>query len=278
MVRRRRKTSRRFNVTRNVMKRRLGLLGWGNSRPFFPWSRSLTTRTLGEGHNPGTIAGAFFHLPVNNWNDPLGSLANLVAGGGSLVSDRHPMHHNNALSIGYNRVQVLSWKAELMVNWIAGAIVDQDYNVAYTFAQDAATNVTLAAGTTARAERLAMETNPMWTIRKFNGTPGVTGKRVNNKIVISVPNVFAYCKVIADGQLAIEANNGSVAHAIADVAHTVNPPPVALFCTVVIYTESGKAMAVSTVHVTVAITQRVKIMRDLVGSEDLDEGSPDVHA
>lgn len=239
----------------------------------------MTTRTLGQGRNPGTTSGAVFHLPVNNWNDPLGTLATLVAGSGSLTSNRAPMHHNNALASGYQRVQVLRWKAEIYVNWIAGDIPDQDFNVAYTFSQTATTELLLTAGTAARLEVLEIETNPMWTVARFNGTPGLTTRRSNqNRIVISVPNVFAYCDSIARGQLNVEANNGTVGHVIALVNSATAPPTVALFCTVAIYTVSGLAMAINTVNVQVAVTQHVKIMRDLIGTEDLDEGEPSVHS
>ncbi len=276
---RRRKRSRRFTTTRAVMKRRLGMVGWGNSRPWHPWSKIITTRTLGEGHNPGTTTGAIFFLPVNNWNDPLGSLATLVAGSGSLTSNRHPMNHNNAISTGYNWAQVLSWSAKIEINWITASSPPNDFNVAYTFAQDAASEVTLVAGTEARVDNLDIETNPMWTVKRFNAAFGDTPKRGNEGVTfISVPNVFEYCDSIARGLSATEANNQTVGHLIADVSHTSGPPTIPLFCTVAIYTISGLAMPINSVHVTVAVTQRVKLMRDLIGAEDLDEGQPDVHA
>ena len=43
-------------------------------------------------------------------------------------------------------------------------------------------------------------------------------------------------------------------------------------------TENGKAMAIDSLHVTIAITQRVKLMRDFIGTEDAFDGQPDVHA
>ncbi len=275
----RRHPSKRFTTTRNVMKRRLGLLGWGNSRPFHEWSKTLTTRTMGEGHNPGTTSGAVFHLPVNNWNDPLGTLSTLVGGSGSLTANRHPMNHDFALARGYNRVQVLSWRARINVNWIASASGTQDFIVAYTFSQDANTQLLLTTPTVARLERLRIETNPRWTVKKFDAHNQATLIPSSAMgISINVPNVFAYCDIIARGQLDLEANNGTVGHILGDNAATVNPPDITLFCTVVIMTESGIAMALDAVHVTVAITQRVKIMRDALGNEDMVEGTPDVHA
>ncbi len=81
----RRRTKRKRKASSSTMRRRMGLTGWGNSKPFFGWSKTLTTKTLGEGHNPGVLNGAKFTLPVNNWNDPLGDLGNLVPGSGSLT-------------------------------------------------------------------------------------------------------------------------------------------------------------------------------------------------
>ncbi len=270
--------TKRFSA-KATMKRRLGLLGWGNSRPFFEWSKTITTRTLGEGHNPGTLAGAFFHLPVNNWNDPLGTLSNLVAGSGSLTANRHPLNHDDAITRNYNRARVLSWSAKINVNWIASASGTQDFIVAYTFSEDTNTEVTLVAGTAARIERLEIETNPRWTVKKFEAANnGQFAPSSTRGIFIRVPNVFAYCDIIARGEQDVEANNGTVGHILADSSSATNAPTITLFCTVVIMTESGIAMAIDSVHATVAITQRVKLMRDHQGAEDMDEGEVDVHA
>lgn len=277
--RKRRKASRKFNVTRALMERRLGVRGWGRSRPFFEWSKTLITRTLGEGHNPGTTTGAVFHLPVNNWNDPLGTLATLVAGTGSLTSNRHPVHHDTAISVGFHRVQVLSWRAKINVNWIGNADQLNDFIVAYTFSENAATEVLLAVGTAARIENMEFQTNPRWTLKRFEADGFRQFKPSSEMSVnINVPNVFEYCKIIAGGHLNIEANNATIGHLLADVGSGSSVPTVQLFCTVVIYTESGLEMVVDSVHVTVAITQRVKIMRDHLGAEDMDDGEVDVHA
>ncbi len=263
----------------NVMKQRLGLIGWNGSRPFNPWSKTLTTKTLGEGHNPGTTSGAVVILPVNNWNDPLGSLSTLVAGTGSLTSNRHPMNHDLAISTGYNRVQVLSWKCVLTFTWILAGDPIQDFIVAYHFGTQASTEITLTAGTAARLEALEFQTNPRWTLKRFNASGGTdaTNARPNN-VTISVPNVFAYCKIIADGSLTTEANNQTVSHVIADTSSASNEPAIPLRCTFAIYTESGLALAVDSIRVNVAITQKVKIMRDFLGGEDMDGGEPDPHA
>ncbi len=279
MVARRRK-KRRFSSANAIMKRRMGAIGWGGSKPFFSWSKTITTKTLGEGHNPGGTMGALFHLPVNNWNDPLGNLATLVAGTGSLTSNRHPEPHLNAIAVGYNRVNVISWKAEIDVNWIAPEGASNDFVVAYTFKQEAVTELTLATGPAGRIEVLELKTNPRWTIsRVFNAHHGHdTGKKKSSKVVINVPNVFKYCEFIAGGQTNLLADNGSTGHAIKDTGFTSNVPIITLFCTVAIFTLSGLTMLIDSIHVTVAITQKVKIYRDFLGDEDMDDGETDVHA
>jgi len=274
MTQRRRKRKRKGSTTNNIMRRRMGLVGWANSRRFFGWSKTLTTRTLGEGHNPGTIAGATFVLPVNNWNDPLGSLVNLVAGNGSLTANRHPMNHQNAINVGYERVQVLAWNARIDVNWIGGMTNIGDYTVAYSFNQDSGTEVTLSPGDDARIEILEIETNPRWTRQSFQSNPEVINGR---PVFINIPNVFAYCKIIASGHSSVEATNGNCSHFIRDVDQTTFVPTIQLYCNVVIYQNSGLAMSINSIHVKVAITQRVKIMRDAIGGEDLDDGETTVH-
>lgn len=262
----------------SVMQQRLGLRGWHGSKPFDQWSKTLVTRTLGQGHNPGTTTGAAFELPVNNWNDPIGALGTLVAGNGSLAQQRHPMDHDNALSAGYRRVQVLSWKAEIDVNWILAADPPQDFSVAYAFGSDSSTEVALGSGGAARTELMEFQTNPRWTVKRFNATPGVNEHPRGRKIVISVPNVFAYCKVVGPAQTTLEPSNQSVSHSIADTSFTSNFPSIQLWCYIAIYTETGLAMAIDSVQVLVAITQKVKIMRQHVGAENMDEGEPDNHA
>lgn len=253
-------------------------MGWQNSRPYNIWSRTLTTRTMGEGHNPGTTTGALFILPVNNWNDPLASLGTLVVGTGSKTEDRHPMNHDDAIADGYGRVQVLSWSAKINVNWIASASGTQDFIVAYTFSETSTTEVALAAGSGGRNERLEILTNPRWTVKQFDANNQGTFKPTStNGIFISVPNVFAYCDTLNQGTLNTEANNSTIGHLIADSSSATNVPTVTLFCTVVIMTESGIAMSIDSIHVTVAITQRVKIMRTFIGTEDMDGGEADVH-
>lgn len=263
----------------SIMRQRMGLAGWNGSRPFSPWSRTITTKTLGEGHNPGTTTGAVVTLPVNNWNDPLGSLSTLVAGTGSLTSNRHPMDHAEALAAGYGRVQVLSWKCVITVTWIKAADAIQDYIIAYTFKTDTATEVLLAAGSAARIEALEFRTNPRWTLKSFNATGGLNP--INNRpntVTINVPNVFEYCNLIALGGLTDEANNNTVSHVLADTSSGSNQPAIPLRCTFAIYTESGLALDIDSIRVNVAITQRVKLMRDFKGGEDMDGGEPDVHS
>lgn len=269
---------RKRSSTNSIMRKRMGLTGWANSKPFFPWSKTLITRTLGEGHNPGTTVGAIFVLPVNNWNDPLGSLSTLGAGTGSLTSNRHPMHHAEAIEGRYKRVQVLSWKADIQVNWIKTGVSTGDFIVAYNFTQGGNSALDLTPGTAARLQRLSLMTNPRWTIKSFNAAGGVDGPSTKH-VFINVPNVFKYCDIIAKGKDGSgEANNFSVGHVIADSNDSSNAPEIFLGCTVVIFSKSGLAMPIDSVHVTVAITQRVKIMRDKAAADDLKEGNPDVHA
>ncbi len=261
-----------------IMKQRMGVLGWGGSKPFHAWSKTLITRTIGHGHNPGTTIGGTFTLPVNNWNDPLGTLGTLVAGTGSLAAARHPVNHADAITSGYRRAQVLSWKAEITVNWLTANAPTLDFIVGYTFSQDNTSEVILASGATGRTEVLEFQTNPRWTLKRFNATAGVDEIPKKKVVTINVPNVFKYCQFIANGDLALEANNGSVSHIIADVDLSSNLPSITLNCRIVIYTESGLAMPIDSLNVEVAITQRVKIMRDAIGSEDMDGGETDVHA
>ncbi len=280
MPRRRfRRRARKRKVKNSVMKRRLGILGWDGSRPFTPWSKTLTTITYGVGRSPGTISGTIFHLPVNNWNDPIGPLSNPVAGAGTFTANRHPTNHDTAIANGYNTVQVLEWQLRLQVNWILDAAPTNDFFVAYTFKQDAATEVTMTAGTDSAIERLEIFTSPRWTVKHLRAIQGRsevhTGK---SDIVITVGNVFEYCKLIDRGLNTDAFGNGDVAHDIADVNSVTNPAAVQLFCTIVIMTESGLAMAANAIQLLVGVKQKVKIMRNWPGSQDLDTGEVDVHA
>ncbi len=262
-----------------IMKQRLGITGWKGSTPFHPFSKTITTTTYGEGHNPGVTTGAVFHLPVNNWNDPIGDLATLIAGTGTLIHNRHPMDHDTAVLFLYNVAQVLSWKAVIDINQITAETPLVDFFVAYTFVQSEGTQVILSTTpATARIERLNIFTNPRWTVVHFDGT-SVKRKGMNKPIVISVPNVFEYCRIISQGQSANDTFGQAVmSHAIADVNHTVNPPVIKLFCNVVIASEAGVAMDADSLHVTVAITQKVRVFRAHSVSKDLSEGVPDTHA
>ncbi len=260
-----------------VMNKRLGLRGHRGSRPFSAWSKTLTTLTTGEGHNPGTTAGAVFILPVNNWNDPLGTLSTMVAGTGSLTANRHPMHHNTAIAQGYNIAQVLSWHAKITTNFIKAANITADYIVAYTFGSSEASEVVLTAGTAARIERMEILTNPRWTKKTFQADSAHTLEK-DRVIKINVPNVFKYCEVLAGGAQVQAFGNGLMSHAIRDTSSASNTPVVGLFCTIVLMTESGLALTVDSVHITIEITQKVKIMRQNLGTEDMDDGEPDVHA
>lgn len=258
-----------------VMQRRMGLKGWGGSRPYTPWSKTLVTRTTGEGHNPGTTSGAVFGLPVNNWNDPLGALSTLVSGTGTIVQNRHPMHHDNAIEDGYNVVQVLLWSAKMTFNFIGAEAAVGDYLVAYNFSSELGSEVSLTAGAASRTERMEMLTNPRWTIKHLNGSPN---QIQDHTVRIKPIDVFAYCETISDGNQTVAFGNGMMSHAIRDVSFTSDNPTIELFCHVVIMTESGLAMPVDSVHATIEITQKVRIMRDFLAAEDLNEGEPDLHA
>ncbi len=276
MPRRRRKKRRKRS---DPMRKRMGLVGWRGSRPFDAWSKTLVTITHGTGHNPGTTSGTVFTLPVNNWNDPMGDLATLVAGSGNLIQNRHPVNHNNAIAAGYNIVQVLSWFCRLKVNWIKADDPSKDFFVAYTFSQNDATEVLLTAGLASNIERLEIFTNPRWTVKHMRAVQGSGEVHTNRSdIVINVPNVFKYCKIIADGSNVTTFGNGLMSHVIADTSAATNNPNIQLFCTVVIMTEDGFGLAIDSVAVTIAVTQKVRIMRDFLGAEDMDGGEVDVHA
>ncbi len=264
---------------RGVMRKRLGLSGWAGSKPFNNYSMTLVSKTYGEGHNPGTTTGTTFTLPVNNWNDPLGNLSTLVAGTGLLSEKRHPIHHDDALLHLYNTVQVLSWKAEIDINHIKESEALNaigDYYVAYTFSQNASTQVALDPATNlARIERFNIFSNPMWTVIRRDA--GI--HRKYRPIVISVPSVFEYMKITAAGANSAENfGNPVISHTIADVAFDSGPPTNTLFCRIVIGKESGTAMAIDTLHVTIAITQKVRIMRNFTGTKDIIFGVTDSHA
>lgn len=277
MPKRRRRRKRR--AKNSVMKQRLGLLNKRGSRPYHAWSKTITEVTLGHGTNPGTTAGAIFHLPVNNWNDPLGTLATLTSGAGTLVAGRHPRHHVNAILDGYNAVQVLSWQMKMWCNWIKADAPNGDFFVGYIIRDDANTEVTLVADGTAERERLDMMTSPRWTLKHYRAVQGFREVRPNSEaIVINIPNVYAYGKILAGGASVVAFGPRRMSHQIADVASTVNPPGQTIFCTVCIMTESGLAMAIDSVDVTIEITQKVRIMRNALGSGDLNEGQPDSHA
>lgn len=275
---RRAKPRRKKKKRVDPMKARMGMTGWKGSKPYHGWSKTLTTVTMGEGHNPGGTTGALFSFPVNNWNDPLGTMNSLVAGTGSLTSDRHPMHHDNAIADKYEVAQVLSWKAEIDVNWIKADLPTGDFIVAYTFVQDENSAVTLGTGATGRLEVLAIQTNPRWTVKHFRAVQSFDEVRKRrNSIIISVPNVYRYCKTISSGQVFTAFSSEVVSHEIKDVSHASSAPAVKLFCRIVIMAKSGLDMLVDSVHVTVAITQKVKIMRNKRGDEDMLEGVPDTH-
>ncbi len=174
---------------------------------------------------------------------------------------------------------MLAWKAKIVVNWILNALAIGDHIIAYTFTEDANTEFEGVAGSAGRIERLEILTNPRWTVKRLEGHPGTDAPSSDVHVLfISVPNVFKYCQIIADGSNTREANNGSVSHALTDSNHTVTPPLIPLFCQIIIFNESGNVMAIDSLHITVEITQRVKIMRDRKGTEDMDEGEVDVHA
>lgn len=263
---------------RGVMRKRLGLDSWNKSRPFNQWSMTFMTKTWGEGHNPGTTTGTTFALPVNNWNDPIGDLSTLVAGTGALIHNRHPIHHDDALLHLYNTVQVLSWKAEIDINHIKESEALNaigDYYIAYAFSESIDTQIVLSATPAlARIERLNIFTNPMWTVLRRDA-----GIHRKTKLVISVPDVFEYMKIMVGGaNPGDNFGNPSIAHQIADVGSESAPVPIGkLYCRIVIGKESGTAMAIDTLHVTVAVTQKVRIMRNFLGTKDIVLGVPDLH-
>ncbi len=279
--RKRKGKKRKGSSATRIMKQRLGLVGWKGSKPYHAFSKTLITKTLGEGHNPGTTTGATIVFPVNNWNDPLGTLSTLVAGTGSLTSNRHPMNHDDAMLDNYEVVQVLSWKLDLTINWIKADDPVSDFMVGYLFVANKASEIALdpAAGA-ARIERLEMLTNPRWTVKHYRAVQGITEVRPRSETLsISVPNVFQYLKIIAAGSDAtVSLTNAHVSHVIADVNDVTNSPLVSMACTIAIMTESGLAMAIDSLHVTARVTQKVKIMRGFFGSEDMDEGEADTHA
>ncbi len=271
---------RRRRRQRDPMRRRMGLEGWNGSRPFSPWSKTLTTVTIGHGNNPGTIAGTIFNLPCNNWNDPIGPFTNPVSGSGFKIENRHPVNHEVAIAQGYNMAEVLSWKCRLKVNWILADTPTADFLVAYTFSGDTATEVSLTvASNVASIERAEILTNPRWTVKRMRGVQGVGESHTSkDDIIINVPNMYKYLEILGRGGDPVSWDHAAISHLLLDVNSGSNPPAIGLFCTVVVMTESGAAMAINSVAITVTITQKVKIMRDYIGAEDMDGGEVDLHA
>ncbi len=266
-------------MSRAKMHKRLAIRGWDQSRPWIPFTKTLTTKTYGTGHNPGTLAGGVWDIPINNWNDPLGDAGDFVSGTGIEISNRHPLNHSEALSDGYTIVQVLSAKIEVTPKWnIASLDVDGDYFLAWAFSKDSAKPVTLVVGGAAEGEIANIKSDPRWEFRRYSSSQETRNQR-RGPTVITIPNMFDYCEIVGrgdagDGLEAVMA--GNVSHQIADTPFTSNVPDITLFVHLVIVMESGEVMAINSVSMEVLVTQKVRLMHDATAA-GLNR-TPDTHA
>lgn len=260
------------------MRKRLGQSGLQGSRPWSPWSKILVTKTLGVGEAPGTINGWHFAIPVNNWNDPMGTLGDLAAGAGAKIQDRHPIHHNDAIADGYDMVQVLSCNLKVEIYWnIASDNTSGRMTWGYAFSDAFTSPFTHAVGTASRGELLNMKSDPRWT----TGTILADGFFNDNIVTIrvAIPSILTYGRVfhkgsVVDGVTAFGA--GMVSHPIADSSSATNAPAVPIFCHFVLFNNTGLATLVSSTKVHIESTQKVRIMRNMT-TADLNE-VPDIHS
>ncbi len=265
-------------MSRAKMHKRLAIRGWDQSRPWIPFTKMLTTKTYGTGHNPGTTAGAQWDIPINNWNDPLGDGGTFVAGTGILITNRHPLNHSEALSDGYTVAQVLSAKIEVTPKWnIASDDVDGDYFLAWAFSKDSAAPVTLAVGGAVEGEIGNIKSDPRWEWRRYSSSQETRDQR-RKATVITIPNMFDYCEIVGRGDAVDGIDSitaGNVSHLLADVAFNSGPPDITLFVHLVVVMESGLAMAINSVSMEVLVTQKVRLMHDATAA-GLNR-TPDAH-
>lgn len=261
---------------RRIMNKRLGKVGYQGSRPWSPWSKILVTKTSGVGEAPGTLSGWHFAIPCNNWNDPMGSLGDLVAGTAQKIQDRHPIHHNDAIADGYDMVQVLSCKMRVEIMWnVAADVTSGRMTWGYAFSHTLTSPFNHTAGSAATGELLNMVSDPRWTTGTFLADP-------NHKAVVikvNVPSILQYGKIFHGGSTVFgdEAfGAGLVAHPIADSSSATNNPIILVSCHFVLFNNAGIATAVSSTRVRITSEQKVRIMRNMT-TADLDI-SPDIHS
>lgn len=261
--------------TTRTMRMRLGLIGAKGSRPWAPWSKVLSTITTGGGEGPGTLNGWHLALPVNNWNDPIGSLGDLVGGTGTFVHNRHPIHHNDAIADGYDMVQVLSSKMQVEIMWNHTSDETNSRMVwGYAFSDANISPFTHVTGNVGVNELNSMISDPRWT----TGHMLASSERKALVIRVSVPSILRYGAIFHAGNVVdgLEAYGaGMVAHVLADSAFDSNSPVVSIFCHFVLFNESGLALAASSTKVMVKHSQTVRIMRNMT-TADLNE-MPDLH-
>ncbi len=261
---------------RRTMRKRLGQSGLQGSRPWSPWSKILVTETRGIGEAPGTLNGWHFGIPINNWNDPMGTMGDLVAGTAQKIQDRHPIHHNDAIADGYDMVQVLSCRLKVEIYWnITQDVTSSRMTWGYAFSDAFTSPFTHAAGSVSTGERLNMLSDPRWTTGSMIATANEKAIVIN----VNIPSILEYGKLFhhgsaVDGLLAYGA--GMVSHAIADSSSATNAPAVPLFCHFVLFNNSGLATLISSTKVNASSIQKVRIMRNMT-TADLNI-SPDIHS
>lgn len=261
---------------RRVMRTRLGQTGYQGSRPWAPWSKILVTKTAGVGEAPGTLCGFHCPVPINNWNDPMGTLGDLVAGTGQKIQDRHPIHHNDAIADGYDLVQVLSCKLKFELMWnIAEDVTSSRMTWGYAFSGSITSPFNHATGSAATGELLNMVSDPRWTTGEFIADPNRRAVVVR----VNVPSCLTYGKIFHAGLpgSGLEAfGAGNMAHTLADSPSSSNNPNVPIWIHFVLFNNTGLETIVSSVKMRIESVQKVRIMRTLI-TADLDQ-SPDIHA
>ena len=238
------------------LNRRLGLYGAAGGR------RPTTNEVILKSKCPGTLtvtgttAGNSCSFQLNNYNDPMGT-------GGTFTgtTNFHPENHEELLSLGYDRLLVLSatYRFDVAFRGTGQSGVD-DFVVCYWFTRDA-DSYTFTAGTVTTDFWRNIRANPgiFWRVMSGNHSGGSVYPSAA-PIVVNVPSVVKISKRLNQSSTGDAITWQDFTTTLAD--NTDGPTTHSAYLNFAVFNRYGASLTASDIQVDVTITQSTKFWKD----------------
>ncbi len=266
---RRRRMSRR---DRKQLAFRTHLIGPAGGKAFTQQTKTYRCSSAARWACSGVTAGDSASLGIGNYNQPL-ALSNNVTFTlvGTVGTGQHPSGHAQAMQLGFDRALVLSSYYRLAISFVGTSAHAKDFVFCYKFSPSASVidMTTFTAGGAANPDHWAdIRVSKGWVYKEMSGTESGGSVWPSQAVVnIRVPNVPLLTRRLqAFHTTAFDSKDMS-----STIGDTTAIPVELSHLIIAVFTKDGTAFTAGDIVIDATCYQRVKLTRQLLAAELVDE-------